>query len=448
MDKTKVSKKINDVSPSFCLAKWLQVTIDLVNGTTHSCHHPKRHHIPVEGLEDNPSQLHNTHFKKQQRKLMLEGVRPPECVYCWNIEDTPGEHYSDRFIKSSDDWAWPYLDEVKKRDWQDDIKPTYVEVMFDNTCNLSCSYCLAEVSSSIYGEMEKHGPYSVRASDHRMIQGPLKRYSQEENPYIKAFWKWLPELKNDLEVLRVTGGEPLLAKETNELLEVLQKIDFKKLSLSINTNLCLPDKILDTFIEKSKNILKTKKIKSFDLFVSVDTYGKQAEYIRKGLDYDLFIKNVKRFCEELPNGRVIIMCTYNVLSIVGFKKLLEEVLELKKSYGNLVLDLSYLRDPEYLKASMSCSNLKSIAEDDLHWMKQHQTDDGDGYSSHEVNKFARIVNWMKDSSNKKEMSNIRGDFFSFINEFDKRYNSSFLETFPEMKEFYILAKKNKFLQTF
>ena len=99
---------IDKVSNSFCLAKWLQVTLHLQNGRTHSCHHPKTHHVPIEELRDNPSALHNTKFKKEQRKMMLEGERPAECQYCWNVEDLPGSHLSDRYNKSMDtEWAFP-----------------------------------------------------------------------------------------------------------------------------------------------------------------------------------------------------------------------------------------------------------------------------------------------------------------------------------------------------
>jgi len=52
-------------SPTMCTAKWLQSTIYLQNGTTHSCHHPAVHKIPLEELKDNPSALHNTIHKKR-----------------------------------------------------------------------------------------------------------------------------------------------------------------------------------------------------------------------------------------------------------------------------------------------------------------------------------------------------------------------------------------------
>ena len=63
---------LNNVSPSFCTAKWLQTTLLLQNGYNHSCHHPSPHKIPLEELKDNPAALHNSRFKKAQRAMMLE----------------------------------------------------------------------------------------------------------------------------------------------------------------------------------------------------------------------------------------------------------------------------------------------------------------------------------------------------------------------------------------
>ena len=84
----KVKDKLDSVSPSFCTAKWLQVTLHLQTGFNHSCHHPQTHKIPLQEIENNPSALHNTEYKKQQRKMMLDGERPSECQYCWNVEDS------------------------------------------------------------------------------------------------------------------------------------------------------------------------------------------------------------------------------------------------------------------------------------------------------------------------------------------------------------------------
>ena len=68
----------NEVGPTFCLAKWHHVTMYLQTGETHSCYHPRPHHIPLEELKTNPSALHNTIFKKEERKDMLAGGKPVE----------------------------------------------------------------------------------------------------------------------------------------------------------------------------------------------------------------------------------------------------------------------------------------------------------------------------------------------------------------------------------
>ena len=67
---------LNKVSCSFCAAKWLNVSLHLGHGFTNSCHLPLPHPIDVEAIKKNPAALHNTDFKKEIRKMMLEGVKP------------------------------------------------------------------------------------------------------------------------------------------------------------------------------------------------------------------------------------------------------------------------------------------------------------------------------------------------------------------------------------
>ena len=77
--KTIKIKVENEVSSTFCLAKWHHVTMYLQTGETHSCYHPAPHKIPLLDVFETPSALHNTAHKKQERKMMLEGKRPSEC---------------------------------------------------------------------------------------------------------------------------------------------------------------------------------------------------------------------------------------------------------------------------------------------------------------------------------------------------------------------------------
>ena len=93
------------IEHSFCAAKWLMVTMHFGMGENHSCYHPPIHRWNLDDVNKTPSSLHNTTHKLEQRKLMLEGVRPAECNYCWNIEDIDPTAISDRKRFTNETWA-------------------------------------------------------------------------------------------------------------------------------------------------------------------------------------------------------------------------------------------------------------------------------------------------------------------------------------------------------
>ncbi len=440
---------MNKASSGFCLAKWTQVTLDLVHGTNHSCHHPKRHLIELDEIAQDPAALHNTIYKKEVRAQMLTGKRPEECLYCWNIEDTPGEHYSDRVIKSSDPWSLPHFKEVLAAAETENYNPHYLEVMFDKACNFACSYCLADISSSVQREMDEHGPYSLFYHHHRENDSQWKRdlSAYEENPFVQAFWKWLPAIWKDLHTLRVTGGEPLLSKHTFKLLDYIIAHPHKDLTFAINSNLGMDDQRLGKYFHLIKQINEQGHLKSNELYVSIDTVGEQAEYIREGLDYNKFMKNLKHVLELGACDRVVLMVTFNLLSVPRFKELLEVVGQLKAQHPELILDLSYLREPEYLRANLLPPIWSEEVKQCLLFMKEQ----GEIFSEHEVNKLDRIYQWMKaplEGEQKLLAQKMRADFFVFVNEYDRRQGKDFLQTFSELKSFYIDCKKDKFLSSF
>ena len=61
-DASTVFTKLNEVSPTFCLAKWFNVSIHIPTGHTHSCYHPRSHQIPLQEVTIDVSALHNTKY--------------------------------------------------------------------------------------------------------------------------------------------------------------------------------------------------------------------------------------------------------------------------------------------------------------------------------------------------------------------------------------------------
>ena len=153
IDAKEMQEKLNATSKSLCLAKWQQVSLHLTTGHTNSCYHPPLHKIPTDQLEENPSALHNTPIKIAARKQMLKGEFPDECSYCWNIEKD--NNLSDRAYRSGEPWAAQHFDDIASGSLTNNVTPSYVEVNFNSACNLSCSYCSPQFSTSWMKEIKK-----------------------------------------------------------------------------------------------------------------------------------------------------------------------------------------------------------------------------------------------------------------------------------------------------
>lgn len=436
---------LNKISPSFCAAKWLQVTVHLQNGNTHSCHHPKTHKVPIKELKANPSALHNTELKKKVRQEMLNGKRPSECSYCWKVEDLPGEQMSDRYVKSSDPWAKPYLDKIKEMPWDANVEPTYLEVSFSNICNFKCAYCLPQISSKWMSEIKEHGPYPTsQASGNLMFVKKSGFYPlpDNNNPYVDAFWKWLPDVIKNLHELRVTGGEPLLSKDALNLLDFLITHPSPKMTLNINSNLGVPTSLIEKVIPQMNHLRETNSVGRIKIFTSIDTWGKQAEYIRAGLDIDLWQRNVDLCLEKMPQVDITVMVTFNALSVFRFKEFLEYSLTQKKKYPyRFFVDISILHDPHFLNLLVLNSRHQKYIESCYEFMIQNrQSGDEAGFYDIEINKMKRTMEYSKVKLKPKELQVRQSDFVAFHEEYDRRKNKSFLETFPEMKEDFLMWK--------
>lgn len=452
-----VKEKLDKVGCGFCLAKWTQVTIHLGLGMTHSCHHPSPHKISLKEIKRNPSALHNTSYKKQKRKEMLEGKRPQECNYCWNVEDNSNS-FSDRTFKSSEPWSLDQYDKIVDSHWRSDFNPRYVEVSFSNTCNFKCAYCGPQYSSKWVEEIEKEGPYptSYNFNDisNLKAKGEMPYKHSDYNPYIEAFWKWWPDLFKDLHTFRITGGEPLLSKDTFKVLEYIQKHHEKnsQLSLSINTNLGVPDALIDKFIDIAKDLCENDKVRELTLFTSIEAKGAQAEYTRYGLDSEKFWFNVDKILTALPKVTINIMATFNALSVFTYDEVIDRTFELKKKHANgqrywvsaLQLDTSYLRWPAHLSVKILEPEhheliLKS-AEKMLYYGIKEFTTDNYGFSNVEIQKMKRIYDYATGEDG-FETHKYRTDFVKFVDELDKRRGTDFNKTFPELNNLYDRYKK-------
>lgn len=449
-------QQLDDVSSTFCVAKWKQVTMHLQNGHTHSCHHPRTHLVSLDEIEKNPTALHNSQYKKEQRKLMLNGERPGECDYCWKVEDQ-GDNLSDRIYKSTEQWARPYIDDIVSKPWDDNVDPSYVEVSFGNVCNFKCSYCAPHISSQWMEEIEKYGAYPTtdRFNNLEWIksQKMMPIPNKDDNQYVEAFWKWWPTMYKNLKHFRITGGEPLLNKNTFKVLDYIIENPNPDLEVSINTNLNPPVEVFDKFLEKVKIIIDEKKVKNFKLFTSAEAHGKQAEYIRHGMNYDEWLSNMHKAFRVIPKIQFTVMSTYNILSLPSYTRFLNDILEVKNMYGKydnlrtpMLLDIPYLRFPDHQAIFIIKKDMLNMIYDQVtHMYKNLEYSHWSGTANQaffefEADKLKRIYYLARDHKENEQTNISRRNFVAFIDEHDRRRGTNFLETFPELGDFYSFCK--------
>lgn len=449
-------QQLDNVSSSFCVAKWKQVTMHLQNGHTHSCHHPRTHLVSLDEIEKNPTALHNSQYKKEQRKLMLNGERPSECDYCWKVEDQ-GDNLSDRIYKSTEQWARPYIDDIVSKPWDDNVDPSYVEVSFGNVCNFKCSYCAPHISSQWMEEIEKYGAYPTTDKFNNLewikSQKMMPIPNKDDNQYVEAFWKWWPTMYKNLKHFRITGGEPLLNKNTFKVLDYIIENPNPDLEVSINTNLNPPVEVFDKFLEKVKIIIDEKKVKNFKLFTSAEAYGKQAEYIRYGMNYDEWLSNIHKAFRVIPKIQFTVMSTYNILSLPSYNRFLNDILEIKNIYGKydnlrtpILLDIPYLRFPEHQAIFIIKKDMLNMIYDQVtHMYKNLEYSHWSGTANQaffefEADKLKRIYYLARDHKENEQTNISRRNFVAFIDEHDRRRGTNFLETFPELGDFYSFCK--------
>jgi hypothetical protein len=227
------------------------------------------------------------------------------------------------------------------------------------------------------------------------------------------------------------------------------------LEFSINTNGGVSDSRIRKYVEKAKQIEKLIRLNR--VYTSVDTHGAQAEYIRHGLDYDKWLTNIDYMMTELPHTKFTIMCTANIFSVTNFKRLLEDVYDLKIKHFNkhrkvaITLDTSILRWPGHQRANILPPEYADMMQPALDYMRAHEEGSEEhgiphyqGFFDFEIAKLERFIEFIKAPKHETEyydLDTTRKDFVKFVDEHDRRRGTDFKATFPELLDFYNMCKE-------
>lgn len=242
------------------------------------------------------------------------------CEYCRNIETK--NQISDRIMQLSMQQD-PGLTapELHQNPMATHVTPTMIEVWFNNTCNMKCVYCGPEFSSLWVDEIRKNGA-SIGHPKTLLDNNPNPHYDQ----MVADFWKYLAtdDRYRALRRFHVLGGEPFLIKGTHQSLDFWEAHPNPDLVFAVISNLNIPHSIFLSYVDRFQRLVDQNKVWQFQITASLDSWGAHQEFVRHGLDLDLFQKNFESLLGR-PWASLSINSTITSLTIKQLPDLIEKI---------------------------------------------------------------------------------------------------------------------------
>ena len=297
-----------------CQSKWTWSTIYLNQLSTASCHRVNPEPFSLDEFDD----FHNIPKKLEDRRLMLKGEWPTGgCEYCRVIEEAGG--HSDRQHNLEIRGLTP--PELETDPTAIRVTPRIVEIFAQNTCNLACTYCNSNLSSKIEQENRKFGEFN-----HGGVHIPVTQVPQVTQQYFDRFIDWLDRNIQNLVRLHLLGGETFIQHDLmNAVLDIIRRRPNPRLELCIFSNMNVPDRYWDLYINQIHDLQKQKHIRVFDLTASIDCWGAEAEYARSGLNLTKFEQRFAWASEQDDWLRLNANQTVTVLTMRSMPDLIKKI---------------------------------------------------------------------------------------------------------------------------
>jgi len=296
----------------YCSLKFRFQKIDLASKTTCVCHAARLHNIDFKWLADNPGQSFNTPLLIEERQMMLDNQRDSSCdINCWSAEDIGAP--SPRYLQQSDGSLLRTHTNLINR-------PEILDITVGDNCNLTCSYCCKEYSSSWKRDIAKHGDYAITNGDARYKLSSKDRILLNvSQPEIKATTHY-QMLMNEIRLasptlkrLDITGGEPFL---DNGLIDLLEELELPKDAIiNLYSGLGVSISRFETMIQKLKNKPNLR------IWVSAETTEKFYEFNRYGNTWTDFLKKIQIIKDHgIEIVFSVVISNLTILDFINFYK--------------------------------------------------------------------------------------------------------------------------------
>lgn len=257
-------------------------------------------------------EIWNGELMKTARKRLLDDLPLDTCKGCYEKEESSNWSLRKASISKYHESVIPLLKNTQADGGSYDSKPIYWDIRFSNICNMRCRMCGHFSSSKWYNDAQRLANeyetknYLGSQKDRAIIFGV-----ENSTALLDRLDEYLPYVQE----LYFAGGEPMIMEEHYRILERLDELKLHNIYIRYNTN------FLQLYY-KDKNIVDLwKKFSNVFCSISVDTYGKRAEILRKDTVWETIENNIKIVKQQTPHVKINIAPTIQILNIFSVTEL-------------------------------------------------------------------------------------------------------------------------------
>ena len=341
----------NKESKIFCIAPWTHMRVRQNKTVGICCESPKN--IIGNLNKQSLKEVWNSNEMKIIRQQMLSNKPVHHCKICYNKEKNgiPSlrHNLNERYWHKHKG----IVSSTKKDGTVEDLNLVYWDFTFSNLCNQRCRTCW-------------HGASTQWYLDHMKLYGMNK---DSMPPQYLRIWdnkddlfQDLNDLFNKVEHIYFSGGEPLIIDEHYHILLKLIELGRTDVHIYYNTNF---------------NNLTYKNYDLFDLWskfdkvkvdISVDGSKDQYNFLRKGGDWNVLVKNIKSLKEFSKHNNVYwsispTISVFNIYYLYDFclDLVMENIIDIDKDHAQFLTN-NILHNPDYFRIQILPMEYKKEVE--------------------------------------------------------------------------------------
>ena len=221
-------------------------------------------------------------YLREIRDSIKTGVLHPE--YCAACVDSVGRGEREWFVETHTDINYDEIPVDIAHEFQS------VDLRWNNTCNLACTYC-GPYFSSTWAQIKK---------------------ARSNQPPSRHFDDVVDQIRNQnapVKTMMLVGGEPLLIPHNERLVSAASK----DTTVVVITNLSVP-------LESNRVFQALKSLPRVNWNVSLENIAERFEFVRQGASWSLLIENLHILMRLFPNHTVSISAIYHIFNCTRLRE--------------------------------------------------------------------------------------------------------------------------------